>query len=213
VIEPYVRRDHTILDIGSGSGWLLREMWIAGFQHLQGVDPYIKEDVMCAPGVTVRKAEVQEIRGLFDCVMLHHVLEHLADPGAMLRRARDLLRPGATVLVRTPVAGTYAWRTYGTHWVQLDAPRHLAIQSERSMRVLAERAGLSVGKVLYDSTAFQFWGSEQNRRGIPLMDPKSVHRKPPGTVSRGDLRRFSARAAELNRDGDGDQACFYLVKR
>jgi hypothetical protein len=81
------------------------------------------------------------------------------------------------------------------------------------MEMLASAAGFTVVEVVFDSTAFQFWGSEQVRRGIPLHDPRSVHvRGGRGMFSRRDMRSFAARAAELNNAGDGDQACFYLQR-
>jgi hypothetical protein len=44
--------------------------------------------------------------------------------------------------------------------VQLDCPRHLAIHTSRSMEQAAGLAGLTIAKTVYDSSAFQFWGSE-----------------------------------------------------
>ena len=38
----------------------------------------------------------------FDAIVLRHVLEHLRDPGAMLRRARELLVPGGVLLCEVP---------------------------------------------------------------------------------------------------------------
>ena len=37
-----------------------------------------------------------------------------------------------------------------------------------SMKYLGILAGLELAKVVFDSTAFQFWGSEQYRKGIAL---------------------------------------------
>ena len=122
-----------------------------------------------------------------------------------------LLKPEGVALVRIPVADSWAWRHYGADWVQLDPPRHLFLHTRRSMDLLAAAAGLKVERVVHDSTAFQFWGSEQYRRGIPLQDPRSYARNPRASAfSAGEIRTFEARAAELNACGEGDQACFYL---
>jgi SAM-dependent methyltransferase len=210
---PYIGPDDAVLDVGCGSGKLLMEMHLAGFTDLTGIDPYIEGDVQYAPGLTVMRRTLDQMDRTFDVVMLHHVLEHFTDPRAMLLEAHRVLRPGRHVLVRTPVAGKYAWRTYQADWVQLDPPRHISVQTEKSLRTLAEQTGFSVDEVLYDSTSFQFWGSEQVRSDMPLRDERSYARgEAPGIFSRSEIRMFQRRAEELNASHDGDQACFYLRK-
>jgi hypothetical protein len=82
------------------------------------------------------------------------------------------------------------------------------------MQLLADGAGFEVLDVVFDSTEFQFWGSEQYRCGIPLEDDRSFSANPERSIfSPDDMRQFRARAAELNALRDGDQACFYLYKR
>ena len=145
---------------------------------MTGIDPYIEAGRRHPGGVEVLRRSLDEVDGRFDLVMFHHSLEHLPDPLAALRTAVGLLAPGGTILVRVPVAGAFGWRTWGTDWVALDAPRHLVIPTERAMDVLAERAGLLVFDSAYDSTAYSFYGSEQFRAGIPLADPRSSGRRP-----------------------------------
>jgi len=77
--------------------------------------------------------------------------------------------------------------------------------------VLAKQAGWEILQVVYDSTAFQFWGSEQYQRDIPLLDPRSYQVNPAASIfTRADIAAFESRARKLNEDGRGDQACFYL---
>ena len=135
------------------------------------------------------------------------------DPSGVLSRLHRVVKPDGVALIRIPVVSSQAWRTYGVDWVQLDAPRHLFLHSEKSMRILAERTGFSISDVIHDSSAFQFWGSEQYRRDIPLMSESSYDRDPKRSIfSKEEIARFDAQAAELNAQGDGDSACFYLRK-
>jgi SAM-dependent methyltransferase len=206
--------DARVLDVGSGSGDLLRQMRTEGFMHLTGVDPYVEADLEIAEGVAVLRRSLSSLTGEFELIMLHHAFEHMPDPKQALCDARRLLRPTGTILIRIPVAGSYAWRSYGTDWVQLDAPRHLHLHTSESMRILADGAGLEIVRTEYDSTGFQFWGSEQYRRGISLTDPRSHAFGSEGSVfSRREMKDFERRAAELNRKGIGDSACFYLRKK
>ncbi len=85
------------------------------------------------------------------------------------------------------------------------------LHTERSMRTIAERAGFIVTHVEYDSSEFQFWGSEQYRRDVPLHDSRSCHKNPEHPLFTPDeMESFRSRARELNARGDGDQACFYM---
>jgi hypothetical protein len=45
----------------------------------------------------------------------------------------------------------------------------------KSLRLLAEKAGFIVERVIYDSESFQFWASEQYIKNIPLTDERSYH--------------------------------------
>lgn len=102
------------------------------------------------------------------------------------------------------MAGTFAWRSYGVHWIQLDAPRHIHIPTEDGMRVLANRANLRIVQSFYDSWSFQFWGSEQYKQDIPLNDPRTP------IFSHDTIDEWQRLAVRLNEVRDGDHATFIL---
>jgi hypothetical protein len=143
--------------------------------------------------------------------MSHHAFEHMPDPSASLAGMRRLLAPGGRILIRIPVADSYAWRHYGVHWVNLDAPRHMFLHTPASMRILAGRHQLTISQVGFDGNASQFLGSEQYERDIPLSDPRSVYsggwRRWVGWWRAKQLR---SRVQALNAAGKGDWACFEL---
>jgi 2-polyprenyl-3-methyl-5-hydroxy-6-metoxy-1,4-benzoquinol methylase len=83
--------------------------------------------------------------GLFDIVTLNKVLEHVPDPIAMLRRARNWLAPQGFVYVEVP-DGEVAF---------LEGPNreeftieHLHVFSLRSLAILASRSGFMVQSLL-----------------------------------------------------------------
>ena len=202
-----------VVDVGCGDGALLLDMNSCGFTDLQGLDPIIPGDLHYPGHVTIRKADVLNLRGRFRLVMLHHALEHMFDPLGILRHLSACLADDGTLLLRLPLADSLAYRTYGANWFQIDAPRHVTIHTRRSLTTLAERAGLSISHVLYDSTAAQFWASEQYAHDIPLSDPRSHAVDPARSrFSAGEVAEFERRARELNARQDGDQVCIYLRK-
>ena len=208
-----VRFESNILEVGCGAGNLLRVLAREGFSNLIGVDPYINKDISYDSGVRILKKDVQELKGDFDFIMMHHSFEHMPDSHLMMRELYRLLKPGRFALVRIPIASSYAWKKYGVNWVQLDPPRHLYLHTVKSMQILADESGFKLTDVVYDSFDFQFWGSEQYIRDIPLNDKKSYQVDPSNSIfSNDEIQKFREKAVELNKSKDGDQASFYLYK-
>jgi predicted TPR repeat methyltransferase len=200
-----------ILDVGCGSGKLLRTLHSIGYRQLTGIDPFVADDIEIGPGARILKSTIETFEQPQDLIMFNHSLEHVPDQEGTLRRAARLLADGGAITVSIPVVSSEAWRTYGVDWVQLDAPRHLYLHSARSIELVARRTGLRVVEVFQDSNAFQFWGSEQCRRGIALNAPNSYLVDPARSVfSREDIARFRREAQRVNAAGCGDQATFIL---
>jgi SAM-dependent methyltransferase len=200
-----------ILDVGAGAGELVSQMTDAGFTRVTGIDPNILKDIHLANGAVVRRATLSQVSDSYDFVMANHSFEHMEDQRRQLDQMYRVLNGGGLALIRMPVVGTFAWRAYGHNWVQLDAPRHLSLHTEKSMEILATSAGFSVEKVVFDSTAFQFWGSDLYKNDIALIESVTLTRpRPP--VPRNLLNQMKRQAATLNAERQGDQAAFYLRK-
>lgn len=208
-----VGKDTSILDVGCGAGGLLCSLHELGFKNLLGVDPFNAQDIEYANGLRILRREIHGIRDKWDIVMFHHSFEHIPDPCKTLQTVSGLLAPDGHCLIRIPISSSYAWKHYEVNWVQLDAPRHCYLHSVESMQILANQAKLDLYNVAYDSTSFQFWGSEQYINNIPLRDCHSYAENPGKSMfSREDICAFDKRAKELNEKEQGDQAVFYLRK-
>lgn len=205
-------RDARILDVGCGWGELLMELRSVGFTHLDGIDPFTSAEPVEADGLTIRKMSLDELAGeTFDIIMMHHVFEHLPDPIGTLRAVSSLLADGGVCLIRIPVAHSWASKHYGPLWMQHDAPRHLFLHTDESIRRAAAKAELRVTDVVYDSSEAQIWGSELYKRDVSLLSvPKGIYGNPLRRLLSPTFRRYRAQARQLNRAGQGDQAAFYL---
>ena len=145
--------------------------------------------------------------------MLHHSLEHMQNPYETFQTIFELLNTKGVCVVRIPIVSSYAWRYYGTNWVQLDAPRHLFLHSVESMKILIQKAGFYLDKIIYDSSDFQFWASEQYAKNIPLFDDRSYLVNPnKSNFSKSEISAFVKHSKKLNSIEQGDQAVFYLKK-
>ncbi|MEJ0070465.1 MAG: class I SAM-dependent methyltransferase [Pseudomonadota bacterium] len=215
-LEPYCRLGitsrHRILDVGAGGGQHVAALRVFGFGQAIGVDRFIEAPVLDGSGgVLVHRGDPAQMSGPFDLIELNHSLEHMPDQQAALRQCRALLAPTGVIRVRVPTVSSAAWDRYGIDWVQLDAPRHLYLHSHRSLELTAAQAGLRLAGLECDSTAFQFWGSEQYRREIPLYAANSYAVDPSASAfTADDIARFDAEASQLNRDRRGDQIAAVL---
>lgn len=208
-----VTKRSRIVDVGCGSGLLLYILKNAGFHNVLGIDPFIESTIKYKNGLVIRKESIHDLGGQWDLVMLHHAFEHVPDPIETLQSVHRVLADGGMCLIRVPIASSYAWQAYGTNWVQLDAPRHFFLHTVESMRVAAAQAGLSLERVAYDSTEFQFWGSEQYVQDIPLESDRSYSHNPAKSpFSPEQIVAYRRRAQELNEQQLGDQGVFYLRK-
>lgn len=212
-IPPWVRhagarQDSRILELGCGTGDALQILRSEGFTQLIGADPFLKADIHHGPGLDIYKADVFALEGRFDFIVLDHAFEHIPAQRANLEAMAKLLAPGGTIVIAIPMLGS-AWQRYGVNWFQLDAPRHLFLHTERSFRLLV--GDLSVFDVVYDSGAAQFWASEQYAQDISLMDDRSWRVNPATSIFTPEhIADFGRQAIDLNRQGLGDQATFYL---
>ncbi len=199
--------DSRIVDVGCGSGRLVHEMADYGFSDLTGIDPFLSADMEDSTGhPRLLHCSMEDLCGEhehFDVVMLHHVFEHLHDAKAGLLAARQLLSPNGRILIRVPVANSFAFRKYGRYWVQIDAPRHIFVPTVDGIYNLAKNAGLIIERCFYDSNGFQFLGSEAYLRGIRLCDAEGLFSEP-------ERKSFHQLALSLNSIHDGDSACFWL---
>jgi SAM-dependent methyltransferase len=136
--------DGRYLDVGCGSGaWLglARALgWrVAGIEVNEAAahkarrftDELHVGDVLEAPFAKAR----------FDVVTAFHVLEHVVDPVAVVRRMLDWLAPGGLLIVEVPNAAGLGAALFGRAWSGLELPRHLSHFTPRTLERTVRTAG------------------------------------------------------------------------
>jgi SAM-dependent methyltransferase len=209
-----LRTTSSIADVGSGGGEILLAFARQGFTNLVGFDRFLDSDHVIAGSIPLLRTDIDSDGKRYDLIMLHHSFEHMPDPRGTLRRLVSCLKPGGRLLIRVPVADSWAFEHYGADWVQLDPPRHLFVHTEASMRILANECGLEVVRSFRDGYGLQFWGSELYQRDIPLRQGST---SPPDrareVLGEAALSDFDRRAKELNAAGTGDSGGVVLRRR
>lgn len=153
IIEP--RGGTRLLDVGCGTGATLALYQRLGWQA-HGIEPSPQACASSrARGLTVHQGTVFDapFGAQFDVVLLSHVIEHVLEPIAVLRRAAEFLAPGGTILLHTPNARGLGFALYRSCWFALDAPRHLCLFDPRTIRLAGDKAGLRARRIATGSTS------------------------------------------------------------
>ena len=159
-----------VLDVGCGAGRLLLNMRQVGFVNLTGIDPFLVDSISePCPGVKILAQDIERHDGgPYDLIMMHHSLEHMHNQFDSMKSARRLLSARGTLLIRIPCVSSRPWKLYRADWVNLDPPRHYYLHSHDSLRRLASSTGFKVSRLICDSNAFSYAGSELYKRDTPI---------------------------------------------
>lgn len=207
-----VGKNNKILDVGCGKGNLLHSLKNLNFCNLTGIDPFLPDEYYSKRLKILKKNIFQlEDSEKYDLIMFHHSFEHMTDQSSILNKASNLLSKDGVCIIRMPLKTEYIWARYGIHWVQIDAPRHIMIHTLKSFNHLISDTPLEIEKIVFDSTDFQFWASEQYKMNIPYYSSYSYRNNPKNSIfTKKDISWFREKAKELNKKGLGDQALFIL---
>lgn len=203
-----------ILDIGCGSGNFLIHLKKLKFKQLTGIDPNIDNEII-TDTLIIKKKTLDQLpnKQKFDLILFSHSFEHMINPQETLRKVRNILSHEGICIIRMPVKSEYIWNTYGINWVQIDAPRHFFIYTLKSFEILVKNSGLKLKNTIFDSTEFQFWGSEQNKRNIPLESENSYKNNTKKSMfTKDQINSYKKNTKQLNKENLGDQAIFILKK-
>jgi len=143
-LKDYLSKDSKIIDIGCGAGELLILLKENGLNNLTGVEPS-KEccdrlrshyDINCIDGTLLTAT----YSGEYDCVILHAVLEHLADPRKALEKAKSVLKPDGIIYLTVPDLFGYEYEDkFSLFWFA-----HTFYPSRKSLKMLLNNTGFKI---------------------------------------------------------------------
>ena len=195
-----------ILDVGSGSGSMLRDLQTLGYVNAIGIDPYIETDIEIPVKVIRKKVQDLDQNTKFDLILFMHSIEHVPDPLSTLSASVKLLNKNGVLLIRTPIVSA-AFEAYGRFWYQLDAPRHLFVYSTKALSILFSKLDFKLVDHYYDSNEAQFIWSERYKDNIAMSEDQRGFFY---TILRKLFSEKVNMAKKMNSENRGDQAVFYL---
>lgn len=172
-------RPGSLLDVGSGIGQFLALAKSYGYGPVYGTE-------VSRIGVSIAKERfgidmlAGEIGSLdlptVENLTLFHVLEHVHQPLAFLRRCHELLTPGGTITVAVPNDFDYFLHKPG---IQVLAPItlqgeeiHLSHFTTKSLQTVMQRAGFTVVDVSLDP----YWTPDTAKERMRYSVLSSMHR-------------------------------------
>lgn len=162
VLKRLAGNELSVLDVGGGSGYLL--------DLVKSADPRVKstqvvdfdpdaEALALERGHRYFRGRIEDFdtEQSFDLILLLNLIEHVADPGAVLTKAALLLKPGGTILLKTPNWRCMdEWLFRKRDWAGYHTPRHWVLFTKPSLEGLVDRAGLEVMRFGYTQGGW-FW--------------------------------------------------------
>jgi SAM-dependent methyltransferase len=150
MVTRYLPQGH-LLEVGPGSGEVLRRLAALGY-HVTGVEhsPTMAQLIRDRYGLDVKVGafEDHDLTGAaYDAYLSFHVIEHVPDVPAHLRKAAELVRPGGLAFIATPNADSWEHRLAQSLSPNY-SPVHLQLFSRASMTRLLQQAGWDVIDVL-----------------------------------------------------------------
>jgi 2-polyprenyl-3-methyl-5-hydroxy-6-metoxy-1,4-benzoquinol methylase len=151
-----------MLDVGGGSGWLLSTLKKVSPRVAETHEIDINERARAeaeAAGHTFHCGRVEDFQSeeKFDLILLLNLIEHVANPAAILRRMQGLLSPDGLILIKTPNVDTLDCRIFRHHnWGGFHCPRHFVLFKRESLLALGTRCGLQTGEASYTQGAPQW---------------------------------------------------------
>ncbi len=213
IYEKPVRRMHRILDVGCGAGKWLVDLAETGYGNCWGCDPFLDRDRHYGDRVKILKCTIHDFKEdkSFDYIHMGDSFEHMTDPLQTIISAKRLLKDNGTIEISLPIFPNIAFDMFGPYWFQIDAPRHIFLHSIESLKYLADKSGLIIEEVKYDSTIVEILVSYFYQYGIRYGDvsPELVT----GFFSQKQMDEFQQIVDENNNKGYGDHAVVFFGKK
>ncbi|HHT9125772.1 MAG TPA: class I SAM-dependent methyltransferase [Candidatus Brocadiia bacterium] len=155
-----------ILDIGCGSGRMLREMRKRGWDVFgTELSEYSCKRAKEEFNLDVRKGSVETCNfpeNYFDVITLWHVFEHIKNPSETLNEIYRLLKRDGVLIIDVPNLKSLQFMLSRERWFHLDVPRHLYNFTTTTLANLLNKNEFKVYKVKQSSFEYDFFGMIQS---------------------------------------------------
>ena len=176
-----LRAGSRVLDIGAGFG--------GNLTYLAKLAPFPLElfanDLKFEPearsylsgrGVTLMEGPIEEVQceERFDAILCQQVIEHVTDPGQLVRWISDHLAPGGVLYLETPDLNGLSRYVFKNHWLALHTPRHFHLFSRKALAACVRGCDLEIAFHGAIVEASHWPGSLRIKLGMEPHAPRST---------------------------------------
>ncbi|MBN1653963.1 MAG: class I SAM-dependent methyltransferase [Deltaproteobacteria bacterium] len=125
-----LRKEHTLLDYGCGSGLFIDYLRRVGYRYAFGFDAYSE-----------RFSDCRILERSYDFVITQDVIEHVDKPWELIKTLNQLSKPGTVIAIGTPNAESIDMNAPDKRIHTLHQPYHRHILSRGALLTVGERVG------------------------------------------------------------------------
>ena len=164
IIRRMQKKPQSYLDVGCGDGRYLYQFANSGMDKSKifGIDlPSAALPKLRTAGFQIWEGRVENCDtiapGSIDLITMFHVIEHVEDPVAVLRKLSEWLAPGGVLALETPNTSSIDRRLFASGWWGgFHIPRHWTLFNPKSITLALEKVGLKPLGIVYQ-TGHSFW--------------------------------------------------------
>ncbi len=153
----YGNRGARFLEVGSGMGHLTGQLEDTFETFGMDLNHWaVKQSKAVVERSSLQTASAQELPyqdGVFNVVIIKHIVEHLPDPALALREIGRVTEPGGTLILATPNLDSALKPWKGDRWIGYQDPTHISLKRPTEWLELVRRGGFTPLKVFSDG----FW--------------------------------------------------------
>jgi 2-polyprenyl-3-methyl-5-hydroxy-6-metoxy-1,4-benzoquinol methylase len=167
----YGKRGARFLEIGCGLGHLVAQLEDTFQTYGMDLNHWaVKESKAVVNKSALETASAQELPfadGVFNIVVIKHIVEHLPDPQKAINEIGRVTEPGGALILATPNLDSLLKPWKGGQWIGYQDPTHISLKRPAEWLSFIEGAGFSIRRVFADG----FWDVPY----IPLI-PKQIQK-------------------------------------
>lgn len=146
----YAKPGQRVLDVGCGDGTSLLDITqlgaeAYGTEYDRNVEPVAKQLGLRIFFGDLKAAPYPD--EFFDTITMSQLLEHVADPVAFIRTAKQKLKPGGQMMISFPNINSFNRKKSGRRWVNWHVPYHINFFTNQSIALLAKATAMELSSV------------------------------------------------------------------
>jgi len=165
-----------ILDVGTGTGFLLNEMkyngWqVTGTEKSENARTFSKKEF----GLEIHEPDqlFHFEKDSFDAITLWHVLEHIHKLDENMATFSNLLRADGKLIIAVPNPNSYDARHYKKFWAAYDVPRHIWHFGPEQMKRFGEKHGFRLKRTApmpFDAFYVSMLSEKYKKSRLPFIN-------------------------------------------